>query len=224
VVIEIYERFENLDEEKKQAIINAGFKIFGEYGYSKASVEDITNEAGIAKGSLFYYFGSKKNFFLYLYKYSADKMREVVDSPGRDGKPEYMEKTDFFERLDLIKEKKLKLSKLYPYLGDFIKRAPFEISEEIFKDLQLINQRLLKEQSVNFFDNIDVYKFKEGVDPYMVFQILSWCSEGCANQIRLKNMMYTENRQDQIDFNEVLSLYDRYAGMIRKHFYKEEYL
>ena len=85
--MDIYESFENLNESKKQTILNAGFRIFGEYGYDKASIEAIVREAGISKGSLFYYFGSKKNFFLYLYEYSATIMKQLVDIPGDGGIP-----------------------------------------------------------------------------------------------------------------------------------------
>lgn len=223
-VIEIYKSFNNLDEAKRQTILNAGFRIFGEYGYTKASIEDIITEAGISKGSLFYYFGSKKNYFLYLYEYSADKMKRVVDTPGEDGLPKYLEKTDFFERLDDVKERKMKLASLHPYMGSFIKKAPYEASHEVHKEIQLINQRLINERTADFFENLDTHKFKAGIEPFMVLQLISWCSEGCVNSIQMKNMMNSENNQDEIDFSEVLSLYDQYLVMIKKNFYKEEFL
>ncbi|NLO08948.1 MAG: TetR/AcrR family transcriptional regulator [Clostridiales bacterium] len=223
-MIDIYESFENLNEDKKQSILNAGFRIFGEYGYSKASIEDIVKEARISKGSLFYYFGSKKNYFLYIYEYAANIMKELVDSPGKNGIPKYMEKTDFFERLEDIKERKMILAFLHPHMGGFIKKAPFEVSKDIFKEIQLINQRLAHERIADFFDNLDVYKFKDGVEPFMVLQLISWCSEGVVNQIQIKNLMNPESKQNEIDYNEVIQLYDQYVVMIRKNFYKEEYL
>jgi AcrR family transcriptional regulator len=223
-VIDIYESFENLNEAKKQAILNAGFRIFGEYGYTKASIEDIVNEAEISKGSLFYYFGSKKNFFLYLYEYSATIMKQIVDTPCENGTPKYLEKTDFFERLEDVKERKMKLSILYPYMSSYIKKAPFETSPDVYKDIQLINQRLANERMGDFFDNLDVYKFKDGVDPYMVLQLIYWCSEGVVNQIQIRNMMNPNKTHDEIDYNEVIQLYDQYVAMLRRNLYKDEYL
>lgn len=223
-VIDIYESFENLNEDKKQIILNAGFRIFGEYGYSKASIEDIVKEAGISKGSLFYYFGSKKNYFLYIYEYATNIMKELVDSPSENGIPRYMEKTDFFERLEDVKERKMRLAILHPYMDSFIKKAPFERSKEVYKKIQLINQRLAHERIADFLDNLDLYKFKDGVDPFMVLQLISWCSEGVVNQIQIKNLMNPESKEEEIDYKEVIQLYDQYVAMIRKNFYKEEYL
>lgn len=223
-VIDIYDRFENLNEVKKQAIMNAGFKIFGEYGYSKASIDDIVREAGISKGSLFYYFGSKKNFFLYLYEYAAALMKQTVNGPGEDLRTDIMKKTDFFDRLDEIKKRKMKLSSLYPHMSGFIKKAPFETSGDVYKDIQMINQRLASEQTDNFFENLDLYKFKEGIDPYMVFQLLSWCAEGIVNHYQREAPADGDDVQKEIDYDPVLSLYVRYSAMLRKCFYKEEYL
>ncbi|TAH66156.1 MAG: TetR/AcrR family transcriptional regulator [Anaerolineaceae bacterium] len=223
-VIDIYESFENLDEAKKQTILNAGFRIFGEYGYSKASIKDIIKEAGISKGSLFYYFESKKNYFLYLYEYTSNIMKHLVDDPGEDGLPKYLEKTDFFERLDDVKERKMKLAFLHPYMGGFIKKAPFERSQDVYKEIQLINQRLAGERIADFFDKLDIYKFKDGVDPKMVLQLISWCSEGAVSLIQTKNLINPQIKHDELDYKEVIQLYDRYVAMIKKHFYKEEYL
>ena len=47
-------------EEQKQAmkrkLISIGFKIFSEYGIRKSRVEDITRQAGIAKGTFYSFF------------------------------------------------------------------------------------------------------------------------------------------------------------------------
>ena len=44
---------------KREEIIQAAKKLIIEKGYRKTSVEDITNEVGIAKGSFYTYFKSK---------------------------------------------------------------------------------------------------------------------------------------------------------------------
>lgn len=223
-MIKIYESFENLDDAKKQNIINAGFRIFGEYGYSKASIDDIVKEAGISKGSFFYYFVSKKNCFIYLYEYAVSKSKQLIDIPGDDGLPKYFEKTDFFERLDAVKERKINLTILYPYMNSFVKKAYFERSQDVYQEIQLINQRIVHERISDFFYKLDLYKFKDDVEPNMVLQLISWCSEGAVNQIRLVNSMNPNKKNDEIDYKEVIQLYDKYVSMIKKNFYKEKYL
>jgi len=47
-------------EEKKLAIIKSAAKAFGQKGFHAATIEDITNELKMTKGSLYYYFSTKE--------------------------------------------------------------------------------------------------------------------------------------------------------------------
>ena len=85
--------FETLPEDKRLAILNAAFSCFGKNGYKKASVADIAVAAGISKASVFQYFGSKKNLYLYLVGYACKKIIS--------GMPEGTD--DFFECLQIRK-------------------------------------------------------------------------------------------------------------------------
>ena len=49
--------------EKKETIIEAAIKIFGEQGFSSTTVKDIAGEAGIAPGSVYTYFHDKTDLF-----------------------------------------------------------------------------------------------------------------------------------------------------------------
>ena len=58
----------SLPEEKQQAIINAGFRVFSKNTYKKSPVSEIAAEAGISKSLLFYYFRNKKELYLFLWE------------------------------------------------------------------------------------------------------------------------------------------------------------
>lgn len=189
--------------------------VFAEHGYAKSSVDEIIKAADISKGSLFYYFESKKNFFVYLYEYSGRKMEQLIDSPGPEGKPSYMEYTDFFERLNAVHCLKLRCSLEHPHMNRFMKRAAFETAPAVRQTITAVNSRYTKERATLFFQELDCSKFKEGIDPKMVIQLLAWTSEGCANQML---------GEPAPDFNELNRLYFSYVEMFRKNFYKEEYL
>ena len=60
------EKFFSLPEEKQQAIINAGFRVFSQNTYKKSPVSEVAKEAGISKSLLFYYFRNKKELYLFL--------------------------------------------------------------------------------------------------------------------------------------------------------------
>lgn len=54
------------DSEKTavtNALIDAGEKLFGQLGFTKTAVEDITREAGVAKGTFYTFWPSKEAFF-----------------------------------------------------------------------------------------------------------------------------------------------------------------
>nr|WP_243456583.1 TetR/AcrR family transcriptional regulator [Mobilitalea sibirica] len=213
-----------MEEQKKINIINAGFKVFGENGYQKASVDQIVKEANISKGSLFYYFESKKNYYMYLYDYCAERMKLLIDDPGEDGLPAYIQKTDFFERLDAIQKLKMKYAITYPHITEFMKKVIIENSPSIKNEIQSYNLKLIKERFDHFFYKLDLHKFKEGVDPKMVMQLLIWCSEGCASQLYMKNRLDPSIERASPNFQEILDLYNSYVELLRKNFYKEEYL
>ncbi|MDP4147701.1 MAG: helix-turn-helix domain-containing protein, partial [Bacillota bacterium] len=53
--------------DKQKNLINAGYKVFATYPYKKASMLAISEEAGISKSLLFYYFRNKEEYYLYLF-------------------------------------------------------------------------------------------------------------------------------------------------------------
>lgn len=48
-------------EERRNEILDAAEKLFGEKGFDATSTNDILNEVGIARGTLYYHFKSKEN-------------------------------------------------------------------------------------------------------------------------------------------------------------------
>lgn len=50
--------------ERKQIILDAALAVFGEKGYSDASMDDIVRASGISKGGIYTYFHSKESILL----------------------------------------------------------------------------------------------------------------------------------------------------------------
>ena len=57
-------KFYCLPEEKQQAIINAGYKVFSQNTYKNSPMSEIAASAGISKSLLFHYFHNKNSLFL----------------------------------------------------------------------------------------------------------------------------------------------------------------
>lgn len=74
------EKFENLDEDKKNKILNAAMDEFIAYGYVGASTNNIVKNAEISKGSLFNYFENKEKLFLYVFSYCMGQIPKKINS------------------------------------------------------------------------------------------------------------------------------------------------
>lgn len=71
-------RFDNLDDEKQQRIIDAAGEEFAEKGYEGASINRIIKQAGISKGSLYYYFEDKADLFATVVTYASEKIMKAT--------------------------------------------------------------------------------------------------------------------------------------------------
>ncbi len=59
-------RFENLDEQKKERLLDSAAEEFAEHGYEGASLNKILERAGMSKSSLYHYFEDKADLFMSL--------------------------------------------------------------------------------------------------------------------------------------------------------------
>jgi AcrR family transcriptional regulator len=92
-----FPRFEKLEPTLKDRILDAALKEFGRFGYGVASMNRLVKGAGISKGAIFKYFGTKAGLFDYVYRSSLEEVKEqlrtVRDSSGTE---------PFFDRLEKV--------------------------------------------------------------------------------------------------------------------------
>jgi AcrR family transcriptional regulator len=70
----------NLDEHRRQRVLTAAMTEFGRQGYSAGSMNVIAREAGVAKGSLFQYFGGKLDLFAHVADHTARTVHTATAS------------------------------------------------------------------------------------------------------------------------------------------------
>jgi len=88
------ERFQRLRPEKKEKIVATAIDEFARYGFRQASVNRMARLTGIAKGSLFQYFGTKEGLFRFIFDHAVELVRRNL----RRVKAETADQ-DFFERI-----------------------------------------------------------------------------------------------------------------------------
>jgi len=73
------------DEEKRQRIIDAAIQVFAHDGISNGKIATIAAKAGIGKGTVYEYFGSKEDIFAAVFKDFFDQMMagyaQLIDAP-----------------------------------------------------------------------------------------------------------------------------------------------
>lgn len=78
--------FTNLPQEKQIRVLNAATEEFAEHGFHQASMNRVVKRLGIAKGSLFKYFGTKEGLFECLFERSLAQikgsLREAATTEG----------------------------------------------------------------------------------------------------------------------------------------------
>lgn len=76
-----------LDVTKKDKIMKASLAEFAEHGFTKASTDRISERAGVSKGLIFHYFGSKSKLYMTLMNDCIDKMLneyKSIDASNKD--------------------------------------------------------------------------------------------------------------------------------------------
>jgi AcrR family transcriptional regulator len=71
-------------DERRGQILRIASRLFGQRPYSEVSISDIANEAGIARGLLHHYFGSKRELYLEVVRVAAQASLEAAPdvAPG----------------------------------------------------------------------------------------------------------------------------------------------
>ena len=149
-------------------MINGALKVFAQQGYRHASTDDIVREAGISKGLLFHYFGSKIGLYGFLFDYSARFM--LLEMSGTVSRGE----TDFFELIRQMERARMQVMKLYPYMQQFLNRC-------------------LKEKCQEAADEIGEKRtdYQQQIESYMAQADYRWLERfGDAERIR-RQMRYT---------------------------------
>jgi len=112
--------FSKLENDKQQRILDTAIEEFARHGFRQASVNRMVQSLGIAKGSIFQYFGNKEGLFQVIFNYAVEMVRRSL----RQVKQETAD-SDFFERI-----RKSLLAGIF-----FIERSPANLPDLSQDDL-----------------------------------------------------------------------------------------
>ena len=165
--------FTSLPHEKQERIIKAAMKEFTA-GYKKASTDNIVKAAGISKGILFHYFGTKEKLHNYLIDYAIHIVQEEFLNLFTPVQKDILESV---WQLSLLKRD---LSLHFPDIFDFIAAAYMDktiVNETVTNNLQKFWSKQAQFQA-SVYQNVDTSLFKEEVDPTTAIKIITWTLDG----------------------------------------------
>lgn len=203
--------FENLNNQKKQRIINAALAEFAQKKYDYASTNSIVKKAQIGKGMLFHYFGNKKNLYIYLYKY----VRKVMDNEICSQID--ISKGDLLSILRQIGVRKLEVLRRHPDMTDFIAQAKNEKLPEVYEELEKIEKERSYQLRENFlFGSLDMNLLKPEFRNENTIKLIRWALDGCTKE--LQDKYKGQDIQDPA-IDVLMRDYDKYVEIIRQAYY-----
>ncbi len=187
--------------DKKELIIKAAMKVFSKNGFHKAKMQNIADEAGIGKGTLYEYFDSKKMLF-------SEMIRVMLD--------EYIQKAKATINKDLSFEE---------ILGAYIKFQGEQMDNHIGMAQSFVNQSngipeemkcwrfkvrndllgVMRDVFSNASQNGEIRK---GID----VQIAVQCIFGSVNQFYLDKYFIEGKSLDEIDTKPLIDILLRGIG------------
>jgi AcrR family transcriptional regulator len=64
--------------DRRAELLAIGRQLFAKHAYDELSIDDVAAAAGVAKGLLYYYFTSKRGFYLATIRAEADELLELA--------------------------------------------------------------------------------------------------------------------------------------------------
>jgi len=217
--INTYEKFLALPEEKRERIINAAMKEFL-VGYKNASTDNIVREAGISKGLLFHYFGTKEQ----LYNFLIDNAIEIMQH-------EYVDlintlQPDIFESIWQLSLLKRDVMQKYPAIFDFVTAALVDTSaknENTSSNLAKFNEEQAKMLEA-VYARADTSLFRDDICHKTAMEIISWTLHGYGQS---KLDITQGSKLGQIareNYDIFLTEFEKILTTLKKCLYKEAQL
>ena len=195
--------FDILSEDKRNTILNSAYTCFAKDGYKKTAMSEIAKAANVSKASLFHYFGTKKNLYVYLFNFACKEILAKADSGTED----------FFECIEISIRLKMDVVENHPSMFEFFISLVNENDNSILAELDTAHGDAINEWVSKLTANVEWHRFLPEISKEEAFNLISWISDGYA-----KTYAGKKNR------DETTVELRKYLNLIKKVTYKEEYL
>ncbi len=200
-------KFFELSTEKQQRILNAGYKVFSDNIYKKASMQLIADNAQISKSLLFHYFRNKQTLYEYLFQSAVRALQQhktaVIAKPA-----------DFFELLENEFYQRIKLMEMFPYQYRFIMRVYDETCFSRNEEINRIISAEMHQKKAQVLNSADRSKFRYPEDLEILYDLIIDLSNGFYFRVFDHGLLKEP---------QVLKEFISFMNNLKHNYYKEEY-
>lgn len=166
-------RFQRLKEEKRTRIIQGAIEEFARHGYESASANRIVQRAGISKGSLFTYFASKDDLYIYSADYVLKQIIPLIEKRLAEMP------ADILRRLSLLAESiidiYIKNPLYYKFFMGILDSSAFHLRQQLLKrNAELFNY-------IDLFRGIDDSRFRMDLESTLL--LIKWLFTGIKQEL-----------------------------------------
>lgn len=169
--------------DKRADIVNAGIRIFSRQGFHRCSVEDILQEANVARATFYSYFDSKKDLFVELIDSILNTMYEILRRHLED------QPTNIEENKEATKRA---MTELYEFFRDNLDFASIYIQEVMGMNPE-IDMRIIEWQTkiTDFLKGVIQRGIDKGIFRPMDTDVVAALIGGAPQQLGLTLFLYT---------------------------------
>lgn len=154
--------FYNLTEERQQEILHVAYREFTLFDYQTASLSRIIKTLGLAKGSFYRYFTSKKELYFYLLERSTRERFEKVEQRIND--PDL----DLYELLLTNWRDKIEYEASHPVESGFFYRVLRERYNEEIGDLEFRLKKEITTKVEQLIKQNYLNYVRQDIDPFLL--------------------------------------------------------
>ena len=175
------DKFFDLKKEKQDRILNGALKIFALNGYKNGSTDVIVKEAGISKGLLFHYFGTKQELYRFLRDYSIRFLQLEIRSNVSASE------TDYFTIWRQIIASEESIMDQYPYMIAFLESAEIETDPDTSEPED--EKKRSRDVYSKALQNADFVHINPEVDIKAIEEMLHFTRNNVQRKLMFKDMM-----------------------------------
>jgi len=122
--------------EGAHLILEAAEELFAEKGFTAASMNAISQRAGVSKANIFHHFGTKKGLYMAVLKTASNRSVSMLDSDmrARSDSPLQLLQAVFSNHLNALLDNRLSTRLLQRELFEKASERGMELAEKIFAD------------------------------------------------------------------------------------------